>query len=150
MERLQSKKTRVKAVQGMTLLEVLLVLILLAGAGFSMLVKIPLDFQGQALNLSTTMLLEDIRDARQAALSENTWYQVKFATAQKSYRIYREGVKVKETGLVEGIRFYNTPPDFRLDASGNPLPGSTISLIDGTGRVRNVVIAPVSGRIREE
>ncbi|MDI6812326.1 MAG: prepilin-type N-terminal cleavage/methylation domain-containing protein [Desulfitobacteriaceae bacterium] len=145
-----SKKYWVKTERGMTLVEVLLALAILAGAGFTMLVKIPLDFQGQALNLSGTMLLEDIRDARQAALSENTWYQVKFALAQRSYRIYREGVKVKEVSLTDGVRFYNTPQDFILDASGNPLPGTTISLVNQAGRTRKVVVAPVGGRIREE
>lgn len=145
-----SKKCWVKTERGMTLLEVLLALAILAGAGFTMLVKIPLDFQGQALNLSGTMLLEDIRDARQAALSENTWYQVKFVLAQRSYRIYREGVKVKEVSLTDGVRFNNTPQDFVLDASGNPLPGTTISLVNQAGRTRKVVVAPVGGRIREE
>lgn len=150
MDSSHRKNLIVTAYSGMTLLEVLLVLVILAGAGFTLAVKIPLDFQGQALNLSATMLLEDIRDARQAALAENTWYQVKFATAQRSYRIYREGVKVKEVSLAEGIRFNNTPQDFVLDAGGNPLPGTTISLVNQAGRVRTVVVAPVGGRIREE
>lgn len=139
-----------KTTRGMTLLEVLLALAILAGSGFTLLVKIPLDAQGQALNFSATLLLEDIREARQAALSENTWYQVKFATVQKSYRVYRENIKVKEVFLEEGIRFYNTPQDVTLDARGNPLPGTTISLANQAGRIRNVIVAPVGGRIREE
>ena len=64
--------------RGFTLLEILLVLILLSGAGFVLLIKLPINFDKEHLDFATTQLLEEIRDARQAALAENNWYQVKF------------------------------------------------------------------------
>jgi len=62
---------------GFTLLEMLLVLILLAGSGFYLLIKLPMNFEKQHLAFESTQLLEDIRDARQAAMAENIWYSVK-------------------------------------------------------------------------
>lgn len=136
--------------RGYSLLEVLLTLALLGGAGFALAVKLPLDFQAQSLNLSTTQLLEDLRDTRQAAMAENTWYYVKFFPTERTYRILREGTKVKEVPLQDGISYFNTVPDLMFNAEGNPIPGMTISLVNRRGQVRKVVVAPVNGRIREE
>ena len=63
---------------GYTLLEMLLVLILLAGAGFVLLIKLPMNLEKQQLAFETTQLLAEIRDTRQAALAENTWFEMKF------------------------------------------------------------------------
>ncbi|MHB1653757.1 MAG: prepilin-type N-terminal cleavage/methylation domain-containing protein [Desulfitobacteriaceae bacterium] len=139
-----------KVQRGFTLLEVLLVLTILGGAGFALAVKLPLDFQVQRLNLTSTQLLSDLRDARQAAMAENTWYQVKFFTYERTYRILRQGTKVKDVPLPEGIKFLNTPQDLTFNAVGNPIPGMTISLVNQKGQKRNVIVAPVAGRIREE
>lgn len=139
-----------KSSRGLTLLEVLLALAILGGAGFALAIKLPLDFQAKRLELTATVLLSDLRDARQAAMAENTWYQVKFFRYDKYYRILKQGTKVKDVPLQEGINFYNTLPDLTFNAVGNPIPGMTISLVNQKGQKRNVIVAPVTGRIREE
>ncbi|MDP4161223.1 MAG: prepilin-type cleavage/methylation domain-containing protein, partial [Bacillota bacterium] len=59
---------------GFTLLEMLLVFILIAGSGFVLLVKLPVNLEKEHLTFAATQLLEDIRETRQAALAENNWY----------------------------------------------------------------------------
>lgn len=135
---------------GFTLLEVLLTLALLGGAGFVLAVKLPLDFPARQLDLSAAELLTDLRDTRQAAMAENTWYCVRFFPVERTYRILREGAKVKEVPLQEGVAFVQTLPQLIINARGNPTEGMTISLINRRGQVRKVIIAPVNGRIREE
>lgn len=136
--------------QGFTLLELLLVFAILAGAGFVLIIKLPLQSQSQSLTLTSTQLLAEIRDARQAAMAENTWYQVKFFYAPKYYRITRQGVLVKQIELEKGIVFVNKPPDLTFSATGTPSVGMTILLGTAVGEQRKVIVAPVSGRIREE
>ncbi len=142
-------KSKRKA-QGFTLLELLLVLAILAGAGFVLIIKLPQQSQSQNLTLTSTLLLAELRDARQAAMAENTWYQVKFFYAPKYYRIMRQGVLVKQIELEKGIVFVNNPPDLTFSATGTPSVGMTIILGTAAGEQREVIVAPVSGRIREE
>jgi len=93
--------------QGYALLEMLLVLILLSGAGFVLLIKLPINFERQNLAFTTTQLLEEIRDTRQAALAENNWYQFKFyvQNGDHNYKIFRQGTRVKDVHLQEEIKF---------------------------------------------
>lgn len=135
---------------GYTLLEVILVLSILAGSGFMLLIKLPHNLQNQYLDQAATQLLEELRDTRQAALAENTWYQVKFFYEERYYRILRQGVKVKDVSLGEGVVFVNRLPDLIFNASGTPSVGMTIVLSTTTGEQKKVVVAPVAGRIREE
>ena len=135
---------------GFTLLEVLLALTLLAGAGFVLLVKIPVHLQSQHLAQSSTQLLEDLRDIRQAALAENTFYQVNFYQSAGFYRIFRQFTKVKDVALAEGVSFLGQPPDLVFNAAGTPSVGMTIILTAGGAGQKKVVVAPVGGRIREE
>ncbi|MDA8228396.1 MAG: prepilin-type cleavage/methylation domain-containing protein [Desulfitobacterium hafniense] len=133
----------------MTLIEVLLALTILAGAGFLLMVKLPVYTGRQALDTSATQLLQELRDARQAALSENTWYQVKFYFTGGYYRIYRQGTKIKDITLPNGVILLNQPPDLIFNAAGAPNNGLTVLL--GSGSIqRKVIVAPVTGRIREE
>ncbi|MHB8124034.1 MAG: prepilin-type N-terminal cleavage/methylation domain-containing protein [Desulfitobacteriaceae bacterium] len=139
-----------RQVQGFTLLELLLVLAILAGTGFILIIKLPVQSQSHSLSLTSTQLLAELRDTRQAAISENTWYQVKFFYEPKYYRIMRQGVLVKQIELEKGIVFVNKPPDLVFNAMGTPSVGMTILLGSGTEEQKKVIVAPVSGRIREE
>jgi prepilin-type N-terminal cleavage/methylation domain-containing protein len=135
---------------GFTLLELTLVLAILAGSGFFLLIKLPMHLQGQNLSLASAQLLTELRDARQAAIAENTWYQVKFYYEAKYYRIMRQGVLVRQIDLGEGIVFANRPPDLIFNAVGTPNVGLTLLLKNMAGEQKKVIVAPVSGRIREE
>ena len=137
--------------QGFTLLEILLVLILLSGAGFVLLIKLPVHMEKERLAFATTQLLEEIRDARQAALSENSWYEVKFyrQTGDDYYKIFRQGTRVKEVHFKDGIQYVGQPDNFRINALGRSV-GSTITLTNPSGEQRSVVVAPVGMRIREK
>ena len=136
---------------GFTLLEMILVLTLLAGAGFVLLIKLPINFEKERLALETTQLLEEIRDARQAALAENNWYAIKFyyQSEDHHYQIFRQGSMVKNVYLKEGVRFLGSPQDLQFNASGRSV-GSTIILTISSGKRRSVIVAPVGMRIREE
>jgi len=137
--------------RGFTLLEMLLVLILLSGAGFVLLVKLPIHMEKERLTFATTQLLEEIRDTRQAALAENNWYEIKFyfQDGDHSYKIFRQGTRVKELHLKDGIQFLGQPVNLIFNASGRSV-GTTIVLTNPSGEQRRVVVAPVGMRIREE
>ena len=137
--------------RGYTLLEILLVLILLSGAGFMLLVKLPINFERQGLAFATTQLLAEIRDVRQTAMSENNWYVVKFypVYGDHHYKIFRQGTRVKEIHFKDGIQFLGRPGDLTFNASGRSV-GSTIVLVNSSGEQKSVVIAPVGMRIREK
>lgn len=141
--------------RGFTLLEMLLVLILLAGSGFYLLIKFPVNFEKQHLAFETTQLLEEIRDARQAALAENNWYAVKFyhQTGDHHYQIFKQGKMMKNIYLKDGIEFVGSPGDkdgkLIFNAVGRSV-GTTITLTNSSGELRSVVVAPVGMRIREE
>ncbi|HVJ48884.1 prepilin-type N-terminal cleavage/methylation domain-containing protein [Desulfitobacterium sp.] len=134
---------------GYTLIELLLVLVLLSGAGFVLLVKLPVQQNERNLALASTQLVQEIRDTRQAALSERTWYEVKFFYAEGFYRITREGKPLKDIYLPKGVIMENAPADFRFYASGSPNIGGTINL-KADKLKRNVIMMPVTARVREE
>lgn len=135
---------------GFTLLELLLVLAIVAGVGSVLIIRLPVNAQSQALTQASTQLLSDLRDTRQAALSENTWYQIKFYSSANFYRITRQGVKVRDVYLPSGVKFLNQPSDLIFNASGTPSTGMTIMLGTSAGEQKRVIVAPVTGRIREE
>jgi prepilin-type N-terminal cleavage/methylation domain-containing protein len=136
---------------GFTLLEMLLVLILLAGAGFVLLIKLPINYNQEHLSFATTQLLEEIRDTRQAALAENNWYEVKFypQDGDHHYQIFRQGTRVKDIHLKDGIQFSGQPGNLTFNASGRSA-GETIVLTSPSGERKSVVVAPVGMRIREK
>lgn len=137
--------------RGVTLLEILLVLILLSGAGFVLLIKLPMNFEKERLAFATTQLLEEIRDVRQAAMAENNWYEVKFYAqgGDHHYQIFRQGTRVKDVHLKDGIQFVDKPGNLTFNASGRSV-GTTIALTNSSGELRSVVVAPVGMRIREK
>lgn len=137
--------------RGYTLLEMLLVLVLLAGAGFVLLIKLPVQLEKEHLSFAATQLLEDIRNVRQTALAENNWYEVKFylEDGNHHYQIFRAGTRVKDVSLEEGIQFLGQPKNLRFNASGRS-QGSTIVLTAPSGEQRHIVIAPVAMRIKEK
>ncbi|AGA69883.1 prepilin-type N-terminal cleavage/methylation domain-containing protein [Desulfitobacterium dichloroeliminans LMG P-21439] len=141
--------------KGFTLLEVLLVLTLLAGAGFVLLVKLPVQMENRNLSLASTQIVQDLREARTSALAEDVWYEIRFYESNDTYRIYREGSLVKNSSLPQKISFANRPSTVRFSAGGTtsfvgspPLTG-TISLTNGKS-TRNVITALITGRVREE
>ena len=137
--------------RGFTLLEILLVLILLSGAGFVLLIKLPIHFEKERLAFATTQLLEEIRDVRQTAMAENNWYEVKFypQDGDHYYQIFRQGTRVKTVQLKDGIQFADQPSNLTFNASGRSV-GTTIALTNSSGELRSVVVAPVGMRIREK
>ncbi|GAB6171421.1 prepilin-type N-terminal cleavage/methylation domain-containing protein [Paradesulfitobacterium aromaticivorans] len=137
-------------VRGATLLELLLVLVILAGSTFVLGVKLPGHLQSGRLAQASTQLLEELRDARQAAMSENTWYQVRFFYEDKYYQILRVGTQVRNVRLPDGVSFVTAPQDLQFNAAGIPNVGMTILLRTKSGEERKVIVAPVAGRIREE
>jgi Type II secretory pathway, pseudopilin PulG len=148
---MRSKEQERDKEQGFTLLEMLLVFILIAGSGFVLLVKLPVNLEKEHLVLASTQLLADIRDTRQAALSENSWYSIKFyyQSGDQHYQVFRQGTKVKDVFFKDGIRFLGSPTNLSFNAMGRGV-GSTIVLTNSRGERRNIVVAPVGMRIREE
>lgn len=137
--------------RGFTLLEMLLVLILVASSGFYLLIKLPINFERQRLAFQSTQLLEEIREARQAALAENNWYAVKFyaQAGDPYYQILKQSKIMKKVYLEEGIEFLGSPEDLIFNAAGKSV-GATITLTNSSGEQKSVIVAPVSMRIREK
>lgn len=144
------REVRVKE-RGFTLLEMMLALILISSAAFVLLVKLPVNVEQQRLDLAATQLLTEIRDVRQAALAENNWYRIKFyaQNGDHNYQVFRQGVRVKEIHLQDGIQFVAKPEELTFNAVGRSA-GTTIILQNATGKRKSVIVAPVGMRIRAE
>lgn len=134
---------------GFTVLEILLVIAILAGAGFFLIIKIPYELEKERIETSSLRLLGDLREVQQAAVSENLWYKVKFYPDKGEYKIFRQGEFIRSVKLQEGVVFRNRPPELTFLPTGAPVPGMTIILAAGD-RERRIIVAPVMGRIREE
>lgn len=147
---------RLRTSMGFTLIEITVVLLLLAGGAFLLITQYPGNGK-QNLDAGAAQLLMDLREARQAAVSENAWYEVVFYPYENQYRINKGSssgtTKVKDRSLPQGISFVNTGTlnsVLRFNANGTPSRGVTISLVNSAGTMRKVIVAPVEGRIREE
>ncbi|KUO58788.1 MAG: prepilin cleavage protein [Gracilibacter sp. BRH_c7a] len=138
-----------KKSSGYSLLEILLVLTLLAGAGFLLLIQIPHNLELKEMEISSEIMLNDLREVQQAAIAENVWYRVKFYPHTKEYRIFRQGDFIRSVGLSEGVQYGNTPSELTLLPTGAPVTGMTI-ILTTSNLERKVIIAPVMGRIRLE
>ncbi len=150
---------RIKADRGFSLIEVMLVLIILAGASFMLLLKWPAYQEKQQLDTAATRLLSDLREVRQLALGERVWYRVDFSPYDGIYRIYQgpgksgKVVKIKEVHLPAGVEFANSDQGWDglyFYPAGTPDKGRTYILANTRGEVRKVIVAPVECRIREE
>lgn len=137
-----------KPEKGFTLIEVLLALLILAGAGFFLLLKIPVDIQEENLALSSQRMKYELREIQQAAITNNKWYRVKFYPDAR-YMIFEEGTYQKTIELAQGVTFGNSPPNLLFLPTGAPSQGMTIILKAGI-KERRIIIAPVMGRIREQ
>lgn len=141
---------------GFSLLEVLLVLILIAGAGFFLLVKLPVQIENRNLSIASTQLVQEIRDARNTALAENVWYEIRFYASNNNYKILKEGnTLIKSINLPPKISFSNQPSTIRFTASGMTYftGSSTVSgliTISNGKNSRNIITALITGRVREE
>ncbi|MEM5816679.1 MAG: prepilin-type N-terminal cleavage/methylation domain-containing protein [Desulfitobacterium hafniense] len=151
----QLKAGQLDKTRGFTLLEVLLVLTLLAGVGFVLLIKLPVQMDNRNLSLASTQLIQELRDARAKAMAENTWYEIRLYPSNNTYRIFREGTLEKTITLPEKISFANQPSNIRFSAEGSPIflggpiKTGSISLTNGK-HTRNVITALITGRVREE
>jgi prepilin-type N-terminal cleavage/methylation domain-containing protein len=134
---------------GYTLLEVLLVLALLAGAGYLLLIRIPHHMPDSNLEKASSALLDDLRVTQQAAISCNTWYRVRFFPSAGRYMIFKESGLIRSVSLPEGVCFDNRQLDLTFSAAGTPGQGMSVILAAGNSR-KKVIVAPVTGRIRME
>ena len=134
---------------GFSLLEVLLVLTLLAGAGFMLLFQIPHNLEQRGIEISSERMVDDLREVQQAAIAENVWYRIKFYPSTNAYRIFRQGELVRLVNFSKGVQYGNSPQDLIFLPTGAPGTGMTVILTSGNLE-RRVIIAPVMGRIRLE
>lgn len=134
---------------GYSLLEVLIVLIFIAGAAFLLLIPVTKNLGQRGIEISSVRLLEDLRETQQAAISENVWHRVKFYPFSNDYMVFRQGEFIKAVKLEPGVQFGNYPPELTLLPTGTPVSGMTIVLQSGKFE-RRVIVAPVMGRIRLE
>lgn len=139
----------VKHRNGYSLLEILLVLAILTGAGLCLLIQIPHDIKEKGIELSSTRLLEDLRETQQAAIASNVWYKVKFYTSSNEYKIFRQGEFIRSVSLQKEVKFGNSPTELTFLPTGAPVAGLTVILSAGN-LDRRVIVAPVMGRIRME
>lgn len=134
---------------GYSLLEILLVLVLLAGAGFFLLFQIPHNLEQKEMELASVKMVDDLREVQQAAIAENVWFRVKFYPHTQEYRIFRQGDYVRTVSLPQRVQYGNSPPELTLLPTGAPVTGMTI-ILTTRDLERRVIIAPVMGRIRLE
>jgi len=134
---------------GYTLLEVLLVLALLTGAGYTLLIRLPYNNLETNLEMAANNLLDDLRETQQAAIASNVWHKVRFFPSTNQYKIFKQDKFLRSVDLPPNVRFNNSPPDLTFYPSGTPSGGMTVMLAAGRFK-KNVIVAPVMGRIRLE
>jgi type II secretory pathway pseudopilin PulG len=134
---------------GYTLLEILLVLVLLTAASYTLLIRLPHSIPDRNLAIAANGLLDDLRETQQAAIASNTWHKVKFFPYANQYKIYKESKLIRSVDLPPHVRLDNSPPDLTFLPTGAPSIGVTVMLAAGNSK-KNVIVAPVMGRIRLE
>ncbi|MDR3270945.1 MAG: GspH/FimT family protein [Peptococcaceae bacterium] len=146
-------KQMIRTDGGFSLLEILLVLVLLTGGCLALILHLPHLTERQQLTLATTRVVEDLREARFAAMSENTYYTVNFYSDANVYHVLREGKVIRVANLPPGVEYFNapSPSSVLFKANGEAQQGTTVMLrMKGQNRRSQVIIAPIGGRIRVE
>lgn len=134
--------------RGISLLEVMVVLIVLSifgGISFSVGAS---ALDNYKLDRSAQILVSDLREAREKALDENVWQEVKLFSSTNSYRLLRSGVPQQDVVLDNGVVLKSGNLDISFYPSGSPSVGATIILANKRGKELKVIIAPVTGRVR--
>lgn len=142
------KKTDLLNQSGISLIEVLLVIFLISILGsfsFSLGARTLEDYK---LNKAAKILVADLRETREKALTENVWQQFKVFAGVNKYRISKVGAPVQDVQLEKGVTFLTGNLDLSFYPSGTPSGGTTIVLCNRNGKQARIIIAPVTGRIR--
>ena len=134
--------------RGISLLEVLLVLVIVSVLG-----SISFSLSAEALDnyrleKAAKILLSDLRELHEKAVTENVWQQVKFYPSVNKYSIWRSGVWVEDVQLAKGIILESGAINISFYPTGIPSEGATIVLGNSRGKEFRVILAAVTGRVR--
>lgn len=145
----------IKNQQGVTLLELVLVLALVILA-----VSLPLisfNWAIQAVRLENTALAmkSQLRLLQSQAVTEAQYYEMRFDRSLKYYRIFRGSQQLKVVRFPPGIRYgfvniggSQVVPVLRFYPTGSPSAGGTITLENSYNSKRYIIITPAVGRVR--
>jgi Tfp pilus assembly protein FimT len=146
--------------RGMSLLEALVVLFIIAVSAAAMAPNLVSWRAGMRLQSVVNELLGDLHSAKALAAKHNTTMTVQFEPAQSRYQITyanAEGeiVALKDEALPPELRIDSAHPDYTLvhhrtafTSRGGATPG-TLVVSNFTGKSRKIVISSI-GKIRTE
>lgn len=100
------------------------------------------------LEKTARLLVSDLRETEQKAVTENIWHEVQFYPDSNMYRITRAGTRLTDVHLDSGVKLINREFDISFYPTGTPSGGATVILGNQRGKQVRVIIAPVTGRVR--
>ncbi len=100
------------------------------------------------LEKTAKILVSDLREARERAITENQWQEIRFYPAANMYRIVRSGARLSDVSLEPGVELENAALSIAFYPTGSPSEGATILLRNKRGKQLKVVVAAVTGRVR--
>jgi prepilin-type N-terminal cleavage/methylation domain-containing protein len=133
--------------RGITLMEVLCVLLIVSIIGTVSFAVGAETLDNYRLDKAAKLLVSDLREAREEAITENVWQEIRFFPYANMYRIVRAGVRVNDVQLETGIELY-APQKVTFYPSGSPAEGVTLTLTNKRGKQLQIVVAAVTGRVR--
>lgn len=143
-------KLRSNCTKGFTLIELMVVvgiISLLLGLGIN-----GLDYliQWNKLNTAAALLSSELKNTQSRAFYEGVWYKIEFRAFSDKYIIYKQTELYKDVHL-EDIDLFNTnftDNKVYFYPNGVPSMGGTVTLKNKRGKVRYIIMTPVTARVR--
>ena len=141
---------------GFTLLELLVTVALISMICGMGMMRLGNSLAEQELSAAALELAADLRWLQQVSTNSPvsaggpSFYMV-FAGSGKSDYLVRSGLQVvRRMNLPASVQFDNSPPILTFSATGSPAPGGVSIMLRSRrlNRVRYVIVAAVSGRVR--
>jgi prepilin-type N-terminal cleavage/methylation domain-containing protein len=141
-----------KGEKGFTLLEMMLVLVIIAGM---FAIALPGIRRIQAywhLQLATQRLVADLRESQELAMTQSVYHEIRFAIFEPRYSVY-EGVTHKRDVVYPDGVFYpygnlQLPNNHvRFDGMGHVSTSGSLPLVDSYGDRTTIVLYMHTGRV---
>lgn len=143
-----------KSQSGFTLVELLIVVALILMICSAGILRMGNSIEEHELSAAALALAADLHFLRQLSVNSPAGaggpiYSMSFDHAgERSYKI-NGGIKIiKRIQLPMSVSVKNSPRSISFSSSGTPSQGQTIMLQNRQGKIKYVILAAVSGRIR--
>lgn len=136
--------------KGYTLIELMVVvsiISLLLGLGINGLNYL---IQWNKLNTAAALLSSELKNTQSRAFYEGVYYKLQFWPTLDRYRVYKQTELVDDIILKDIDLFHSNFTDGKVYFYPNGVPsmGGTVTLKNKRGKVRYIIMTPVTARVR--